>query len=351
MPTRPVTAPLLSDQARATLIGRFGSQVSAWCDELPRLVAAITADWRLRVHRLLPAGGTSVVLLCHTDDDDPVVLKLTPDPQIAAAEQTALDAWCDSPYVVALLDADIDRGALLLEALHPGASLHDEPAARSLPDIAPLLTNLWSPRPTGVSASSSSSTSPNNASNFNARQPKICRDRSSTTHAPMRSPSPATARSRCSTAISTSATSSALAAAWSPSIHAHASATATSTRSTGHSPAPPAAMTSTATSTLSPTTSQHWTRCELRPGARQSSPSSPPASLPAIHTTGAVNSSHDSPQTQPEGHGVVRSPQHENQLRVASTAGIRPCCRHTSAEGVFWDWPGDTEVILSQKPR
>ena len=150
MPTRPVTAPLLSDQARATLIGRFGSQVSAWCDELPRLVAAITADWRLRVRRVLPAGGTSVVLLCHTDDDDPVVLKLTPDPEIAAAEQTALDAWCDSPYVVALLDADIDRGALLLEALHPGASLHDEPAAWSLPDIAPLLTNLWSPRPTGI---------------------------------------------------------------------------------------------------------------------------------------------------------------------------------------------------------
>jgi streptomycin 6-kinase len=148
-----MTAPaptLLTDTGRATLIERFGPQAGTWCDQLPDRVTAITTAWGLRVQRAFPAGRTSVVLRCQTRDEEPVVLKLTPDTTIAAAEETALDVWAGSRYVVALLDADTVHGALLLEALDPGTPLSADPDSWTLPDIAPLLTDLWRPRPIGI---------------------------------------------------------------------------------------------------------------------------------------------------------------------------------------------------------
>lgn len=38
--------------------------------------------------------------------------------------------------------------------------------------------------------------------------------------------------------------------------------------------------------------------------------------------------------------------------RVEDFAGeVRELLAARSSEGVFWDWPGDTEVILARKPR
>jgi hypothetical protein len=31
-------------------------------------------------------------------------------------------------------------------------------------------------------------------------------------------------------------------------------------------------------------------------------------------------------------------------------AEVRELLRSRSPEGVFWDWPGDTEIILARKP-
>ena len=33
-----------------------------------------------------------------------------------------------------------------------------------------------------------------------------------------------------------------------------------------------------------------------------------------------------------------------------STAEVRALPADRSAEGMFWDWPGDTEVVLARKP-
>ncbi len=32
------------------------------------------------------------------------------------------------------------------------------------------------------------------------------------------------------------------------------------------------------------------------------------------------------------------------------TGEVRALLANRSAEGVFWDWPGDTEVVLARKP-
>jgi streptomycin 6-kinase len=133
--------------ARAKLVERFGPGVAAWCDDVPRLVGSVAARWQLRVRRALPAGGTSVLFDCRVRDGVPVVLKLTPDHAIAAGEAAALEAWADSAHVVRLRDADLDRGALLLEFIEPGVPLSEDPAGWDLTELTPLLTDLWSPRP------------------------------------------------------------------------------------------------------------------------------------------------------------------------------------------------------------
>lgn len=137
----------LDPAARGKLIDRFGPGVAGWCDDLPRLVDSVGAAWRLRVRRVLPAGGTSALFDCVAHDGTPVVLKLTPDRRIAAGEAAALAAWTDSPHVVRLLNTDLDQGVLLLERLRPGVPLAEDPAGWTLTDIAPVLADLWYPRP------------------------------------------------------------------------------------------------------------------------------------------------------------------------------------------------------------
>jgi hypothetical protein len=102
------------------LARRFGPEVAGWCAGLPALAADLAGRWGLRLGRAWPKGGTSVVLPCESDDGEPLVLKLTPDPEIAADEAAALDAWMACRRVVTLHDADLDRGAELPHVFRTG---------------------------------------------------------------------------------------------------------------------------------------------------------------------------------------------------------------------------------------
>lgn len=62
----------------------------------------------------------------------------------------ALGAWATCSHVVALLDYDLERGALLLESVSPGWKLSDDPGGWSLDDVAPMRTELWRPRLVGA---------------------------------------------------------------------------------------------------------------------------------------------------------------------------------------------------------
>jgi streptomycin 6-kinase len=53
-------------------------------------------------------------------------------------------------HVVMLHDADLDRGALLLERVLPGTRLADEPDRFPLQEVAPLLSGLWQPSRLGA---------------------------------------------------------------------------------------------------------------------------------------------------------------------------------------------------------
>jgi streptomycin 6-kinase len=137
-------APVIDvDAVHLRLVGRFGPEVAEWCAGLPALAADLAGRWGLRLGQAWPTGGTSVVLRCESDDGELLVLKLTPDPKIAADEATALDAWMACRHVVALHDVDLDRGALLLERVLPGTRLWDEPDRWPLEEVVPVLSDLW----------------------------------------------------------------------------------------------------------------------------------------------------------------------------------------------------------------
>jgi streptomycin 6-kinase len=141
------------ENVRVRLAKRFGPEVAGWCAGLPALADDLASRWGLRLGHAWPKGGTSVVLPCESDNGELLVLKLTPDPEIAANEAAALDVWMACRHVVTLHDADLDRGALLLERVLPGTRLADEADRSPLEEVVPVLTGLWQ-QPTGLRAGS-----------------------------------------------------------------------------------------------------------------------------------------------------------------------------------------------------
>ncbi|WP_326835787.1 phosphotransferase [Amycolatopsis rhabdoformis] len=130
----------LDPAARARLVDRFGTSVEPWCDALPGLVDRLAPRWSLTVREARP-GNTGRTLLCDSPDG-PRVLKLCPDPAIARAEATALQAWAGLPRVVQLLDTDLTEGAILLEGLVPGTTLTESDVPWD--QVRDLLTQIHS---------------------------------------------------------------------------------------------------------------------------------------------------------------------------------------------------------------
>ncbi|GAB2997261.1 aminoglycoside phosphotransferase family protein [Amycolatopsis acidiphila] len=129
----------LDDAARARLADRFGPGVAQWCDELPGLVAKLARRWGVRVERAV-AGNTGRTLLCRTERGELVVLKLTPERDIAETEAAALLAWRDCPRVVDVLDTDLDAGAVLLAGIEPGTPLTERGwTAAEIDELLPQL--------------------------------------------------------------------------------------------------------------------------------------------------------------------------------------------------------------------
>ncbi|HEX5292269.1 MAG TPA: aminoglycoside phosphotransferase family protein [Streptosporangiaceae bacterium] len=132
---------ILDAEGRRKLADRFGPAGEAWGDELPGLVEQCCRRWSLTLDQAV-SGGTARVYLGRQADGRAVVLKLTPDPGIAADEAAALRAWAGTRQAVDLLEADLGAGALLLEAVRPGTKVSDWPVLPPLHDVAGMLTAL-----------------------------------------------------------------------------------------------------------------------------------------------------------------------------------------------------------------
>jgi streptomycin 6-kinase len=104
---------------------RTASGETVWLDALPELVSEMASQWSLDIGRSRDGFGmNALVVEATTADGTAAVLKLAPpgDAEKLALEATVL-RLADGDGCVRLLDADMDRRALLLERLGP--SMYD----------------------------------------------------------------------------------------------------------------------------------------------------------------------------------------------------------------------------------
>ena len=135
-----VRVPLLVQQR----VAQLGPAGAAWLAGLDGLVADLERRWSIRVGAPLSGGSASYVARARTADDRDVVLKLAPpDPDLHTAGQVRTLAAAQGAGYAVLLAHDVERGALLLEALGPPMSRLGLPVERQLPLLAGLLTRAW----------------------------------------------------------------------------------------------------------------------------------------------------------------------------------------------------------------
>jgi streptomycin 6-kinase len=120
--------------APSRLVARHGARAEAWWAGLAEVVAALAARWDITVGEPVGRGNTSPVVHCRRADGRAAILKLSPDPELARAEATALRAWRSSGRVPALWGEA--EGALLLEAVR------DEPPDGEPARVAALIGAL-----------------------------------------------------------------------------------------------------------------------------------------------------------------------------------------------------------------
>jgi len=113
-----------------------------WWPGLPERLDRLAAGWALRIGEPVGRGNTSLVLWCRRADGARAVLKLSPDPALAAAEADALRAWAASGLVPAVWEFDPGAGALLLEAIGDGTPLGRREQAAGLEAVAGLIGGL-----------------------------------------------------------------------------------------------------------------------------------------------------------------------------------------------------------------
>jgi streptomycin 6-kinase len=131
------------DEARARLAPRWGAAVlDAWWAGLPALIDELAARWALEVGAPAATGNTTLVLRCRRADGAAAVLKLSPDPALAVAEERALRAWAASGRVPAVWACDANAGALLLEAIADGTPLSARGEAAGAEAVAALIGAL-----------------------------------------------------------------------------------------------------------------------------------------------------------------------------------------------------------------
>ena len=123
-------------------LSRLGAEGEAWVAALPRLADDLARRWSLTLGRPVPGGSASYVVRAVRADGTEAVLKIaTPGSDVGAQERVLRLA--DGRGYARLLASDVERGALLLEALgHPLERSVSEPHDQ-LRSLADTLTDAW----------------------------------------------------------------------------------------------------------------------------------------------------------------------------------------------------------------
>ncbi|HEU5485304.1 MAG TPA: aminoglycoside phosphotransferase family protein [Microlunatus sp.] len=137
--------PRLQPLTRARLAS-LGDRGAEWADRLPELLADLARDWGLDLGTPLPGGSNSYVVHAVAADGSAAVLKVVLDDDRLAEQIRVLDTAAGRGYA-RLLRADLDRGALLLEALGSPLQSSGRSPDDQLRIIADTLALAWLPSP------------------------------------------------------------------------------------------------------------------------------------------------------------------------------------------------------------
>lgn len=119
-----------------------------WLASLPATVARLCATWRIELEPVIPETYMTLVLLGHSAELGPVVIKSSPLADEFRAEVTALELAAGE-NVSRLYDADFERSVMLCERIVPGTQLRriamaDKDATRL---AAETVRTFWRPVP------------------------------------------------------------------------------------------------------------------------------------------------------------------------------------------------------------
>jgi streptomycin 6-kinase len=132
----------------AGIANEFGEPGRAWLQQLPGLVAELCARWGLSIDGA-PMHGYLGLVIPVTRHHERCALKVSWTDDSSAYEIQALTAW-NGRGAVRLLEADLERRAMLLERLESRRSLEDLPIGQAAPIAGQLLCRLAIPAPSSV---------------------------------------------------------------------------------------------------------------------------------------------------------------------------------------------------------
>ncbi|MEU7949198.1 aminoglycoside phosphotransferase family protein [Micromonospora taraxaci] len=118
---------------------RFGRAAHRWVGTLRQRLDDLVEQWELTLGDPLKSGNSSVVFRCVGPLGD-AVLKLSPDSYAVREEVDMLRQFASSGRVPAVRESA--KGAVLLEAIHPGTLVEKMPQPPTPPEYAAFLTDL-----------------------------------------------------------------------------------------------------------------------------------------------------------------------------------------------------------------
>lgn len=119
-----------------------------WLTSLPATVASVCAKWSIELDPAIPESNITLVLLGHSAQLGPVVIKSSPLADEFVAEATALELAAGD-NVAQRYDVDFERSVMVIERILPGTQLRhvamtDEDATRL---AAETVATMWRPVP------------------------------------------------------------------------------------------------------------------------------------------------------------------------------------------------------------
>lgn len=131
----------------------LGPQGARWLIDLPEVISHLARVWSIRLGEPLTGGSASYVVRARTMEGRDAVLKIAlPEQGVDAQIRTMASA--QGRGYAKLLAYDLDRHAMLLEALGPSAAELDLPPESIISLLCQMLREAWqAPRPEGLAVS------------------------------------------------------------------------------------------------------------------------------------------------------------------------------------------------------